>query len=156
MATDKKNDGQKIIAVNKLANFEYEILDKIEAGIMLVGTEVKSLREGRCTLKEGYIIEDNGAMYIKNMNISEYKQGNINNHDPKRVRKLLLHKQEIRKLTRMIKEKGITIIPTKIYLKGSIVKMELGIGKGKKLYDKRDTIKQRDIDRDTARQLKNL
>ena len=150
-----KELSEKIIAINKNARFEYEILDKIEAGIVLVGTEVKSLREGHCNIKEGYIIEDGGALYVKNMNISEYKHGNINNHDPLRVRKLLLHKIEITKLVRSIKEKGVTIIPLKVYLKGSLIKMEIGVGKGKKLFDKRETIKQRDIDRDTQRELRN-
>ena len=150
----KNESGEKIIAVNRQATFEYEIIERIEAGIVLVGTEVKSLREGRCNLKEGYIIEDKGDLYIKKMHISEYKHGNINNHDPMRMRKLLLHKQEISKLIRAIREKGIAIIPLKVYLKGSIVKMEIGLGKGKKIYDKRESIKQKDIDRDTARELK--
>ena len=113
MSKDKELS-EKVLAINKNARFEYDILDKIEAGIVLVDTEVKSLREGRCNIKEGYIIEDGGDLYVKNMNISEYKHGNINNHDPLRVRKLLLHKIEIAKLIRAIKEKGVTIIPMKI------------------------------------------
>ena len=134
----------KIIAKNKKARFEYSILESFEAGIQLLGTEVKSLREGRCSIAEGYITEEHGELFIKNVNIPAYKHGNINNHEPIRKRKILLHKKEIEKIIKSIKEKSITVIPLKFYFKGSIVKVEIAISKGKKLYDKRETIKDRD------------
>ena len=146
---------EKIITTNKYAYYEYEILEKLECGIMLVGTEVKSLREGRCNIKEAYVIEENKELFIKHFNISEYKHGNINNHEPLRKRKLLLHKKEIERLTRFIKEKGVTVIPTKIYFKGSIIKIEIAVGRGKKLYDKRETIKNRDNEREIKREMRN-
>lgn len=145
---------EKIIANNKKAKFEYTILDTLEAGIILLGTEVKSLREGRCSLSEGYITEENGELFLKNVNISAYKHGNINNHEPLRKRKLLLHNKEIRKIIKNIKEKGITVIPLKLYFKGSLIKIEIGICKGKKLYDKRETIKERDTKKSIEREMK--
>ena len=145
---------EKIIANNKKAKFEYTILDTLEAGIILLGTEVKSLREGRCSLSEGYITEENGELFLKNVNISAYKHGNINNHEPLRKRKLLLHNKEIGKIIKNIKEKGITVIPLKLYFKGSLIKIEIGICKGKKLYDKRETIKERDTKKSIEREMK--
>jgi SsrA-binding protein len=144
----------KIIATNKKAHFEYEILDKIEAGIELKGTEVKSLRFGKCSLGEGYIVDENLEIFVKNINIPQYSHGNIFNHDPKRKRKLLLHKKEIQKLTRTIKEKGLTAIPLRMYFKGSVIKVEIALCRGKKLYDKRETIKQRDSNRTIERETK--
>ena len=145
---------EKIIANNKKVRFEYSILDTLEAGIQLVGTEVKSLREGKCSIGEGYITEENGELFLKNVNIAAYTHGNINNHDPLRKKKLLLHNKEIRRIIKNIKEKGITVIPLKFYFKGSIIKVEIGICKGKKLYDKRESIKERDTKKSIEREMK--
>lgn len=141
----------KIIATNRKANFEYSILNKYEAGIVLTGTEVKSIRESKVNIQDAYGRVTNDEVWIINSNINEYKFGNINNHDPLRNRKLLLNKREIRKIKQELQEKGLTLIPLKIYFKGSIVKLELGIAKGKKLFDKRESIKQRDIERRLSR-----
>ena len=133
--------------LNKKANFNYYIENKIEAGISLQGTEVKSIRKGSADIKDSYIrIKDNEA-YIINMYIAKYEEGNIFNHDERRERKLLLHKKEILKLKKEIELDGITLIPTKIYLKKNKVKVEIGIAKGKKNYDKRESIKERDLKR---------
>ena len=133
--------------LNKKANFNYYIENKIEAGISLQGTEVKSIRKGSADIKDSYIrIKDNEA-YIINMYIAKYEEGNIFNHDERRERKLLLHKKEILKLKKEIELDGITLIPTKIYLKNNKVKVEIGIAKGKKNYDKRESIKERDLKR---------
>lgn len=133
--------------LNKKANFNYYIENKIEAGISLEGTEVKSIRKGSADIKDSYIrIKDNEA-YIINMYIAKYEEGNIFNHDERRERKLLLHKKEILKLKKEIELDGITLIPTKIYLKNNKVKVEIGIAKGKKNYDKRESIKERDLKR---------
>lgn len=145
---------EKIIVFNKKAKFEYEILETFECGIVLFGTEVKSIREGRCSITEGYVVEENGELYLKNVNISEYKFGNICNHDPLRKRKLLLHKKEVLKLKREINEKGKTLIPLKVYFKGSLIKVEIALCKGKKLVDKRESIKERDTKRDIEKELK--
>ena len=137
----------KVISTNRKANYEYEILSKFEAGISLLGTEVKSLREGKANLGEAYATVKNGEVWLQNFHINEYKYGNINNHDPLRQRKLLFHKKEITKIKSNLEEKGLTFIPLKIYFKGSLVKVEMGIGRGKKLYDKRESIKKRDVER---------
>jgi SsrA-binding protein len=137
----------KVISTNRKANFEYEILDRYEAGISLKGTEVKSLREGKANLTEAYALVKNGEVWLQNFHINEYKYGNIHNHDPIRQRKLLFHKKEINKIKSSLEEKGLTFIPLKIYFKGSYVKVEMGIGRGKKLYDKRESIKKRDVER---------
>lgn len=150
------NDAIKIITTNRKANFQYSILETYEAGIVLEGTEVKSLRQGKCSIQEAYIISDDpSSLYIKNMTIPEYSHGNINNHNPTRKRKLLLHSKEIKSILRAINEKGVTAIPLKIYFKGSLVKVVIGLGRGKKIYDKRDSIKKRDDERHTDRELKN-
>ncbi len=146
--------GIKIIAKNSKAHFEYIILDTYEAGIVLMGTEVKSLRDGRCNLAEGYVVENNSELFLKSVNISEYSHGNISNHLPLRDRKLLLKKKEIQAIKRSIKEKGNTVIPLKIYLKGSLIKVEIALCKGKKLFDKRETVKDRDNKRDIDREMK--
>ncbi|HPO48976.1 MAG TPA: SsrA-binding protein SmpB [Spirochaetota bacterium] len=146
--------GIKIITSNKKIHFEYEILDSIEAGIVLFGTEVKSIRQGKGSINEGYVIEEGGELFIKNMNIPHYDKGNINNCEPLRIRKLLLNKKEIVKLSRQIKEKGITIVPSKLYFKNSIIKLELALCKGKKLYDKRESIKDRENQRNIEREMK--
>ena len=140
----------KTIIKNKKARFEYFIEEEYEAGIVLKGTEVKSLRLGNVNLSDSYAKITNEEVFLCNMNISEYKFGNIMNHEPKSDRKLLLHKKQIRKLCSKIQEKGFTLVPLSIYLKNGKVKVELGLCKGKKLYDKRDTIKQRDLDREIS------
>ena len=149
-----KNNSIKLIAQNKKAYHDYFIEDTYEAGISLAGTEVKSLRGGKCSLKESYIEEKQGEMLIQGMHISPYEKGNIFNRDPLRVRKLLLHDYEIRKLSAAVKVKGYTIVPLKVYFKGSLVKVEIGLAKGKKLYDKRETIARRDSEREAQREIK--
>lgn len=148
-----KTDG-KLIANNKKAYHDYFILDKFEAGISLHGTEVKSLRMGKCSIKEAFVRIENGEVFIYGMHISPYEKGNIFNKDPLRVRKLLLHKSEINKLVGKTKEKGITIMPLRVYFKGSLVKVEIGIAKGKKLYDKRQDIAKKDQQREAQRDFK--
>lgn len=141
----------KIIATNRKAHFEYSILSKYEAGIVLRGTEVKSLRESKVNIQDAYGRIKNDEVWLINSNINEYKFGNINNHDPLRNRKLLLNKREIRKIKQDLQEKGLTLVPLKIYFRGSLIKVELGIAKGKKLFDKRESIKKRDIERKLKR-----
>ena len=144
----------KLIANNKKAYHDYFILDTYEAGIALHGTEVKSLRMGQCSIKEAFIRIENGEMFIYGMHISPYEKGNIFNKDPLRTRKLLLHKNEILKMLGKMKEKGIAVIPLKVYLKGSLVKVEIGLARGKKLYDKRDDIAKKDQKREAEREFK--
>lgn len=141
----------KQIVFNKKANFEYEILEKYEAGIVLQGTEVKSIKDGKCSIGEAYLIDKDNELFIKGMNISEYRQGNIHNHEPLRIRKLLLHKKEIREILRGINEKGNTAVPLAVFLKDSLVKVTIALAKGKKLYDKRETIRDRDNKRELDR-----
>lgn len=149
-----KQKGIKLIANNKKAYHEYFILETLEAGLSLVGTEVKALRMGKGSVKESFIKIENGEMFIYGMHISPYEKGNIFNRDPLRVRKLLLHKYEIEKLQSKTKEKGMTIVPLKIYFKDSLVKMEIGLAKGKKLHDKRHTIAAKDQLREAQREFK--
>ena len=144
----------KLIANNKKAYHDYFILEKYEAGIVLHGTEVKSLRMGKCSIKEAFIRVEAGEMYIYGMHISPYEKGNIFNKDPLRVRKLLLHKNEINKIFGKMKEQGITVVPLQVYFSGSIVKVEIGLAKGKKLYDKRDDIAKKDQRREAQREFK--
>ncbi len=139
-------DKIKIITNNRKANFEYAILNKYEAGISLEGTEVKSLREAKVTIAEAYARVIKNEVWLIGANINEYKYGNINNHIPDRNRKLLLNKKEIKDIKEALAEKGLTLVPLKMYFKNSKVKIELGIGRGKKLYDKRESIKSREID----------
>ena len=148
----KSND--KMVANNKKAYHDYFILDKIETGIALHGTEVKSLRMGKCSIKESFIRIENGEVFIYGMHISPYEKGNIFNKDPLRVRKLLLHKSEINKLIGKTKEEGMAIVPLKVYFKGSLVKVEIGLAKGKKLYDKRQDIAKKDQRREAERDFK--
>lgn len=147
-------EAKKLIANNKKAFHDYFIEDKYEAGISLAGTEVKSLRMGKCSIKESFIRIENGEVYINKMHISPYEKGNIFNKDPLRVRKLLLHKSEIRKLMGQIAQKGYTIVPLNVYFKGSLVKVEIGLAKGKKLYDKRQDIAKKDQRREAERKFK--
>ena len=149
-----KESGSRLIANNKKAYHDYFIEDTYEAGIELAGTEVKSLRMGKCSIKESFIQIEKGEVFIYGMHISPYEKGNIFNKDPLRVRKLLLHQYEIRKIAAKIAEKGFTLVPLKVYFKGSLVKVEIGIAKGKKLYDKRQDIAKKDQRRETEREFK--
>lgn len=140
--------------LNRKARYDYEILDKYEAGIELTGTEIKSIRKGNANLKDSYAVVKNGEIYLLNMFISEYKEGNIFNHEETRTRKLLLHKNEIIKINDKIKTKGLTLVPIKLYFNRGKAKLELAIARGKHTFDKKETIKQRDIKRETDRILK--
>lgn len=144
----------KMIANNKKAFHDFFIEDKFEAGIVLHGTEVKSLRMGKCSVKESFIRVENGEVYIYGMHISPYEKGNIFNKDPLRVKKLLLHKYEINKMMGKIAQQGYTIVPLNVYLKGSLVKVEIGLARGKKLYDKRQDIAKKDMKREAERDFK--
>ena len=144
----------KTLAKNRKARFEYEIQNTMEVGIVLKGTEVKSIRAGQINLTESFCrVDDHLQVYLLNAHVSQYDFGNIHNHDPLRPRRLLLHRSEIRRLYGQVKEQGLTLIPIKIYLKGGIIKMELALGRGKKMHDKRQTMKKRDAERDVERAL---
>ena len=144
----------KLIANNKNAYHDFFIDDKYETGIELFGTEVKSIRMGKCSIKESFVRIEKGEVYIYGMHINPYEKGNIFNKDPLRVRKLLLHKTEINKLAAKIAEKGYTLVPLQVYFKGSLVKVEIGLARGKKLYDKRDDIAKKDQRREVEREFK--
>ena len=144
----------KLIANNKKAYHDYFIEDKYEAGISLHGTEVKSLRMGKCSVKESFLRIENGEVFIYGMHISPYEKGNIFNKDPLRVRKLLMHKAEINKITGKIAEKGYTLVPLQVYFKGSLAKVEIGLARGKKLYDKRQDIARKDQRREAEKEFK--
>jgi SsrA-binding protein len=148
MSTDKD------ILNNRQAFFEFHILDKYEAGAVLVGTEVKSVMAGRIQLKDAYVTIREGEVWLFNAHISHYSHGNKQNHDPLRTRKLLLHRKEIEKLEKETTQKGMTLVVTRIYWKNGRIKFEIGVAKGKKLFDKRETQKARDVDRETRQQLK--
>lgn len=145
---------KKLIANNKKAYHDYFIEEKYEAGISLAGTEVKSLRMGRCSIKEAFIRIEHDEVFVYNMHISPYEKGNIFNKDPLRTRKLLLHRSEISKMVGQINQKGYTLIPLKVYFSGSLVKVQIGLCKGKKLYDKRQDISKRDQLREAQRDFK--
>lgn len=149
-----KESGIRLIANNKKAYHDYFIEDTYEAGIELAGTEVKSMRMGKCSIKESFIQIDRGEVFVYGMHVSPYEKGNIFNKDPLRTRKLLLHQYEIRKIAGKIAEKGYTLVPLKVYFKGSLVKVEVGIAKGKKLYDKRQDIAKKDQKREAEREFK--
>lgn len=155
---DKKQDGFKLLANNKKAYYDYFIEDKWEAGIELFGTEVKSIRMGKVSIKESYIKIEKGEVFVYNMHVSPYEKGNIFNRNPIRVRKLLLHRAEINKLTGKTAEQGYTIVPLQVYIKNGLCKVEIGLAKGKKLYDKRDSIAKKDVRREHERdfKIKNL
>lgn len=144
----------KVIAQNKKAGFDYFIEETMEAGIVLQGTEIKSARNGKVQLKDAFVRIRNGEAWISNMHISPYEQGNIFNHDPTRSRKLLLHKKQIRELESHAKEQGVTIVPLKMYLKDGFAKVLIGVGKGKKNYDKREDLKRKDAKREIDRAMK--
>ena len=153
MSQEKNTSGSaiKLVCQNKKAWFDYQILETFEAGMVLLGTEVKSLRDGRANLKDSYAKIKKGEVFLYDLHISPYTHGNSNNHDPERVRKLLLHNHEIRRLTGKTKERGYSIIPLKIYFKDGRAKVEIALAQGKKLYDKRDSIKQKEGKRELDR-----
>lgn len=150
----KESSGNKLIANNKKAYYDYFIDEKYEAGLVLHGTEVKSLRQGKCSIKEAYIQIINGEVFVINMNITPYEKGNIFNKDPLRPKKLLLHQYEINKLEGQTAQKGFTIVPLQVYLSKGRVKMEIGLARGKKLYDKRDSIAKKDQQREALKDFK--
>jgi SsrA-binding protein len=141
----------KVVMVNRRARHEYHIVESLEVGIALRGTEVKSIRAGKINLQDSYAAVENGELFLHNMHISPFDKGNVFNHEPLRVRKLLANKREIRKLAQKSNEKGLTLIPLQLYFLGHRLKIELGVCKGKKLYDKRESLKSRDIQRDMER-----
>jgi len=145
-----KEDVQ-VLATNRQAFYNYFVEEKVEAGIALVGTEVKSLREGRANLKDGYAMVRQGEVWLLNCHISPYSHGNLNNHDPLRERKLLLHREEIRRLDRKRRMSGLTLVPLRLYVRKGRIKVELGLARGKKLYDKREAIRRKDLDRESRR-----
>lgn len=146
--------GVKLIANNKKAYHDYFILDTYEAGISLAGTEVKSMRMGKCSIKEAFVRIEDGEVFVYGMHVSPYEKGNIFNKDPLRVKKLLLHKYEINKLLGKIKEKGYTLVPLQVYFKDGKVKVEIGLARGKKLYDKREAIAKKDQRREAEKEFK--
>ena len=146
-----KEQGRKLIASNKKARYEYAIEDTFEAGMMLTGTEVKSLRAGRASLIDGYAAIKDGEVWLHGVHISEYTEGTWNNHEPRRPRKLLLHGHEIDKLIQKTKEKGFTIVPLSLYFKDGNAKVEIGVARGKKIHDKRQALAERQATRETAR-----
>jgi SsrA-binding protein len=150
----KKESRNKVLAENRKARHDYFIEEAMEAGIELVGTEVKSIRDGKANLKDSYAEVRDGEVFVYNMHISPYEKGNIYNKDPLRVRKLLLHKKEITRLAGFITQKGFTLVPLSLYLKDGKIKMNLAVARGKKDYDKRDTIMEKDAKRDMDRQMK--
>ena len=147
-------EARKLVANNKKARFDYFIEAEYEAGMVLHGTEVKSIRMGKCSIKEGFIRIENGEVFIYNMNVTPYEKGNIFNKDPLRTKKLLLHQFEINKLAGQMAVKGYTLVPLQLYLKGNLVKMEIGLAKGKKLYDKRHDIAKKDQQREIQKDFK--
>lgn len=150
----EKGRNQTIIS-NRKARFDYHILETFTAGLVLKGTEVKSLRSGKANLQEAFCYIEDGEVFVKNMTINEYEQGNIHNHDPQRTRKLLLKKREIKKIKKQLEEKGHTLIPVKLYFsERNLAKMDIALAKGKKLYDKRDTMKERDSQRELDRAMR--
>ena len=145
----------KVVATNREAYHNFHIMETLECGIALTGTEVKSIREGRCNLKDGYAQIRKAEAWLMNVHISPYSHGNRENHEPTRARKLLLHRGEIDKLAGKVQEKGLTLVPTKMYFKGGRIKVEIGVAKGKKLYDKRETEKRREADREARAMMKS-
>lgn len=148
-----KGEG-KVLAQNRKASHDYIILDTIEAGMVLTGTEIKSIRKAKINLKDGYASIRNGEVFLQNVHISPFEQGNIFNHDPLRTRKLLLHKKQIKYLIEETKTTGVTLVPLKVYLKNGVAKVLIGLAKGKKSYDKRDALKQKDMKREIDRAMK--
>ena len=154
MAKDTKKETQKLIANNKKAYHDYFIEETYETGVALHGTEVKAIRMGKCSIKESFVRIENGEVFVYGMHVSPYEKGNIFNKDPLRVKKLLMHRQEINKLDGKIREKGYTLVPLQVYFKNGKVKVEIGLARGKKLYDKRESIAKKDARRETEREFK--
>jgi SsrA-binding protein len=152
---EKQGSGEKVVATNKKAFHDFFILEKLEAGIVLVGTEVKAIREGRLNLKDSYALIRAGEAFLINCHISPYSHGNRENHDPTRSRKLLLHLKEISKLIGKTQEKGLTVVPLRVYLKRGRIKVELGVARGKKLYDKRETERRKEADQEARAAMKH-
>jgi SsrA-binding protein len=150
----KKDPASRVIATNRKAFFNYQILDRVEAGICLLGTEIKSIREGGLSFSDSYVDLQDGELILVGLRIAPYSHGNIENHAENRSRKLLLHRREIKKLGIRLTERGQTMVPLKAYFRNGRVKLELGLGRGKKSHDKRESIKRRDIDRETRRALR--
>jgi SsrA-binding protein len=150
--TSKPHDST--VAFNRKALHDYLVLDRIEAGIVLTGTEIKAIREGRANIREAYARPENDEMFLYNAHIAQYSQGNRYNHDPARTRKLLLHKKQIRELRHQLEAKGLTVVPLRLYLKNGKAKLELAVARGKRQYDRRAAIKERDVDRQLARALR--
>jgi len=151
-----KSSNYKLLNKNKKAFFNYEMIETLECGMSLEGTEVKSMREGRFSFTDSYVTIENGQLFLLQFTIQPYKQGSIYNHDPGRRRTLLAHKSEIKRLKRKVDEKGFTLVPTKVYLKNNMIKMEVGLARGKALHDKKNVIKERDLKKDAQRELKRL
>ena len=149
-----KDSNNQIVASNRKARHNYSILETYEAGVALVGTEVKSLREGQASLADAFATVDDGEVWLRNLHIPEYHHGTWTNHAPRRNRKLLLHRKQINNLSSKVAEKGLTLIPLRLYLKGSLAKVEIALAKGKKLYDKRASISKREVDRDIQRTIR--
>lgn len=154
MAMASPRDGVKVVAHNKKAYHDYFVLEKYEAGIELAGTEVKSVRLGAVNLKDSYCTVKNGELFVQNLHISPYEKGNIFNKDPQRPKRLLMHKREIMKLYGQLKQEGLALVPLSVYFKGPLVKVELGLCKGKKLYDKRESIARKEVEREMDRRVK--
>jgi len=154
MTSSPNSAGEKLIASNKKAFHDYFVLDKFEAGLALMGTEVKSLRDGNANLKDSYVIFKKGEAYLFAAHISPYSHGNLENHEPERPRKLLLHRKEIEKLDTQVTQKGLTVVPLRLYFKNGRVKVEIAVVRGKKLYDKRETEKRKEADREAATAMK--
>jgi SsrA-binding protein len=152
-ASSNRQTGRKIIATNRKARHDYSIEDVFEAGVMLTGTEVKSLRLGRASLVDGFATIDDGEIFLRNVHIPEYAQGSWTNHEPRRTRKLLLHKSEIERLIGKTKESGLTLVPLSLYFSAGKVKVELALARGKRSYDKRQDLARRDADREVQRAL---
>jgi SsrA-binding protein len=150
----QQDSSEKLIASNKKAQHDYFVLQKVEAGLVLTGTEVKSLRDGKAVLKDAYVIFKDDEAFLFGAHITPYSHGTIENHDPERTRKLLLHRRELEKLRQQVVEKGLSIVPLRLYFKGSRVKAEIAVVRGKKQYDKRDTEKKRELDREAAQAMK--
>ena len=146
--------GIKLVADNRKARFDYEVIETLEAGLALMGSEVKSLREGKCTLKDAYVSFQGAEAFLQNAHIPVYRPSSYNNHDPERLRKLLLHRSELLKVFSAIQEKGLTCIPLKVYLKSGRAKVQLGLARGKKRHDKRESTKTRDVNRELQRTLR--
>lgn len=154
MAKKKKSE-DNVIATNRKAAFRYQLMETVEAGIALMGSEVKSLRDRKANLTDSYAVIDRGELWLLNAHISQYPNAKYTNHEPLRKRKLLIHKKELSKLTIKLNERGLTLVPVKLYFKGPYAKVLLALGKGKKLFDKRETIKKREVERDINRSLRN-